>query len=210
LVTERLDPFNSASWTEAERAYFTSVALACRAGEDKLISNGKPEHAAYLIKLFIANAKSTVRLVSGGLPERHEGEVPVFGSRYIVAAVMEFLSRSHTALRILVHGPLKDVDKASKHMLVWAAETLKDRGQLKGTLRIQALSDHWEKVMQDRGMLWHWMTMDKTAYRLESDVTKPAAIANFGEPGYASALARAFDTISDDGDRNEVLACVQP
>lgn len=210
LVNERSDPFNSASWTEEERAYYTSVALALREREDKLISNGRPEHAAYLIKLLIANAKTKVRLVSGGLPEKYEDGTAVFGNRYIVAAVMGFLSRPATALHILVHGDLKDVDDASEHSLVWAAESLKERDQLQGTLKIQNLSDYWVKAMRERNILWHWMTMDESAYRLERDVTKPAAIANFGEPTYASALAGIFDTIAGDESENEILACVQP
>lgn len=207
-MTNRLDPFNSATWTDEERAYFTSVALAFQKRENKPISNGRPEHAAYIIKLLIANASSNVRLVSGGLPETHDG-TPVFGSRYIMAAVMDFLSRSGTALRILVHGPMKDSDPA-EHSLVWVANMLKERRLLKGTLKIQALSEFWEDVMKDREMLWHWMTMDEQAYRLELDVTKPAAIANFGEPEFAQGLVRAFDAIVGDEGRNKVLACVQP
>lgn len=208
-MTNRLDPFNSASWTDEERAYFTSVALAFQKREDKLISNGRPAHAAYIIKLLIANARSNVRLVSGGLPEMHDDGTAVFGSRYIMAAVMDFLSRPETALRILIHGQPKDGD-VSDHSLVWVAQMLKDRGLLKGTLKVQAISDFWERVMEKRDMLWHWMTMDEDAYRLELDVTKPAAIANFGEPNFAQGLANAFDTIAEDESRNQVLACVQP
>ena len=206
---KRLDPFNSASWSDDERAYFASVALAFREREDKLISNGRPEHAAYIIRLLIANAESNVRLVSGGLPEHHDDGTPVFGSRYMMATAMDFLSRPGTALRILVHGRMKD-GEASDHSLVWAANLLKDRGLLKGVLKIQTISDFWEKTMKERRMLWHWMTMDEQAYRLELDVTKPAAIANFGEPEFARGLVRAFDAIAGDEDRNPILACVQP
>ena len=209
-MKERLDPFNSASWDEEERACFTSVERAFRARENMLISNGKPEHAAYLIKLFIANAESRVRLVSGGLPLRYEGGTAVFGSRYIVAAVLDFLSRPDTTLNILLHGQLKDVDSISEHPFVWAPEMLKARGELQGALMIQQISDPWETAMEEADMLWHWMTMDESAYRLERDVTKPAAIANFGEPDYARDLVRAFETISEDKDRNKVIASVRP
>ena len=64
---QRLDPFNSVSWSADEREYFESVERAFLSRDDTLISNGRPEHAAYLIKLMLANARRHVRLVSGGL-----------------------------------------------------------------------------------------------------------------------------------------------
>ena len=52
--------------------------------------------------------------------------------------------------------------------------------------------------------------MDDSAYRLEQDVTKPAAIANFGDSDYASALVEIFDTIASDEKKNRVLTEVSP
>ena len=64
--------------------------------------------------------------------------------------------------------------------------------------------------MQKNNIFWHWMTMDDSAYRLEQDVTKPAAIANFGDSDYASALVEIFDTIASDEKKNRVLTEVSP
>ena len=64
--------------------------------------------------------------------------------------------------------------------------------------------------MDRSGMLWHWMTMDDSAYRLERDVNAPAAIANFGEPEFARDLVQAFDTIAVDEAENQVIASVSP
>ena len=149
-MKDRLDPFNSASWSEEERAYFTSVERAFRERANMLISNGKPEHAAYLIKLFIANAHANVRLVSGGLPLMYGEGTPVFGSYDVVAALLNFLSRPNTSLHVLVHGKLKGVSSIDEHPFVWAAEMLKERGELKGCLKVQQISEHWKALWTAR------------------------------------------------------------
>ena len=206
---DRVDPFNAATWSESERDYFNSVARVFRDREDMLVSNAQPAHVAYLVKLLIVNAERKLRLVSGGLPLTLQG-TKIFGSYDIVAAVMEFLSRSDTVFQILVHGDLEGVVDISDHPNVWATENLRARNQLRGILKIQQLSNSWEQIMRDNEMLWHWMTMDESAYRLESDIKKRAAIANFGEPDYARDLAAAFDAIASDDKSNKVIALVKP
>lgn len=205
----KLDPFNTATWGETDWEYFTSVEQAFKKGDDMLISNGKPEHAAYLIKLFIANALHDVRLISGGLPLSYEG-TDVYGSFYVLAAVLDFLSHRDTKLQILIQGELKGVDDISKHPFVRGANLLKETKELRGILKIQELSLDWEETMRNSNIFWHWMTMDESAYRLEQDVTKPAAIANFGDSEYASAFVEVFDTIASDEAKNRVLTEVTP
>ena len=204
-----LDPFNSTTWSDNERAYFESVETACRERRNTPISNGLPEHAAFIIRLFLANAQRTVRLVSGGLPVKYEDRVPVFGSFYVVAAAMDFLTRPKSEFQVIVHGELSDVSTIDNHPLVWMAKRLGEEGRLTGTLVVKKLSDLWERALRDRDMLWHWMTMDESAYRIEGDIKKPAAIVNFGEPEYTAKLAGLFDHLFTDDD-NETIASVSP
>ena len=130
----QLDPFNIVTWGTTDWEYFTSVEQAFKNGEDMLISNGKPEHAVYLIKLFIANARFKVRLVSGGLPLSYGGTY-VYGSNYVLAAVLDFLRHPNTKLRILVQGKLKEIDSTSTHPLVRGANLLKESNELGGGIK---------------------------------------------------------------------------
>ena len=204
-----LDPFNSTTWSDNERAYFQSVETACREGRNTPISNGLPEHAAFIIRLFLANAQRTVRLVSGGLPVKYQDRVPVFGSFYVVAAAMDFLTRPKSEFQIILHGELSDVSTIDNHPLVWMAKRLGEEGRLTGTLTVKQLSNSWERALREGDMLWHWMTMDESAYRIESDIEEPAAVVNFGEPEYTMELAGMFDYLFTDN-QNDTIASVSP
>lgn len=53
MRTLPLDPFDSSTWTEDERYYFETVEEVLEGRENIIISNGKPEHAVYLIRKFL-------------------------------------------------------------------------------------------------------------------------------------------------------------
>lgn len=141
-------------------------------------------------------------MVSGALPA-------MFSDFHMIAAVMNFMERPGTALRILVQGGLEAGGGLVRHPMVRAVEALRERGEMMGSPTVQLLSDAWWTSMRKRGMPWHWATMDVAAYRLKLDVDKPGAIANFGDPAFAQGLADAFDAIAADRSGNSVLSRVQ-
>ena len=134
----------------------------------------------------------------------------MFGSSYIIATTMDFLTQPESKFQILLHGRLSDVDTIDNHPLVWITKRLARMGHLKGTLMVKQLSDHWERVLRDHDHLWHWMTMDESAYRIEGDIEKPEAVVNFGEPDYAVGLVGIFDELFADSAGNETLVSVTP
>ena len=187
---DRFDPFDSGTWTPAEGAYFTTVDEAFVAKQDQVISNGKAQHAAYLIHKFLSEASQCVRLLSGNLP-LVSGGTPMFSSVHIVSAAQCFLAKPGSSLKIVVEKPL-EIDP-SLHPLTWGIEYLKRCGALEGTLDIRQADDASLQLLRDDGFYHHWMTMDGWAYRLETDPNKAEAIVNFGNPDFASALEVFFD-----------------
>ena len=103
--------------------YYQIVDQAFQSERTRFISNGRPEHAAYLMEKFFAEAKSSVCLFSGHL-SRVVGGVEVYSSKEVINAAKSFLRRSGSKLDIILAGDI-DVDEG---------ESAEDHPLLKGLL----------------------------------------------------------------------------
>lgn len=173
-----------------ESEYQLVVDNAMSSQEDMPISNGKPEHAAYLIKKILENAKHSVRVFSGTLTRNFRG-VPAYGSDQILTATRDFLDRGGQ-MKVLLEGAI-DVDEDQtwiNHPLVRAAHSIPKGNYL---LEVRKAPKNLVDELRDAKVLYHWITMDRQAYRLEIDTIQAKAIANFGNPKTAQALVGIFD-----------------
>ena len=178
-----VDPFDSKTWAPEDKAYFNAIDDALENADPRYISNGRPEHAAFLVHRFLENANKVVRIYSGGLTRSLDG-VDVYGNSHIIGAARKFLRRDG---RILI-AVQNDIDLPSGGRIDDHPFVGSTKDHCMGKLVIKKAAD------TDKLTRFHWMVMDKSAYRLETDVEKATAHANFGTPEFAAQLALKFDT----------------
>ena len=193
-MKKRLDPFNEGTWSDDERRYFEHVNEALECEEYKVISNGKAEHAAYIIHKFLTRARTTVRIFSGRLSRTYNG-VSVYGNRHITKAAASFLAAEGRTLRIVLQDELDlhEGQTPADHPLVVAAQELQENRGLRGSLEIRQASKAAMDYLTENNYRNHWMIMDEHAYRLETNTEKAGAHVNFADPRTAGALAAIFD-----------------
>ena len=176
----------------SENGYRLIVDKAVKEKMDLPISNGKPEHAAYLIQKILENAEKVVRIFSGTLTRNFRG-VPAYGSEQILSATHAFLMRGGN-MKVILEKPI-DVDDGqawTDHPLVKEAHSVTNGSDL---LEVRQASERGVNELRDAKVLYHWITMDQQAYRLEMDTTRAKAIANFGNPSTARSLNIIFDDL---------------
>ena len=194
-MTTTLDPFNPDTWNEREKTYFDKVDQAIEQRTNLLFSNGMPEHAVYLIEKFFTNAREIVRLFTGSL-SRTVGPVEVYGNPSVATAVRKMLTR-RVQLRVVLQSEIdvRSDETWVDHPLVRIERKMKEDGTLRGLLDMRQASPDSIEHLKKFKFLNHWMVMDKTAYRLETDVRRAVAHVNFGDADMAGALADIFDDV---------------
>ena len=194
-MTIALDPFEPSTWSEKEKVYFEKVDSALAQETNLLFSNGLPQHAVYLIEKFFTNAKTKVRLFSGSL-RRTVGGVVVYGNPRVAQAVEKMLTGGVSLQIVLQNAIDVDVNQTWKdHPLVRIEDRLNEAGRVSGSLEIRQSSKDSVRHLEKFKFLNHWMVMDRTAYRLETDIRKTTAHVNFGDREMAGALADIFDNM---------------
>lgn len=173
--------FDKVQRNEDERLYFGMVDRAIETLEYRVISNGKPAHAVYLIYKLFKAAQREVKILTGKLAQTLDG-VLAYGDPEICAAVVGFLRRGGR-LSILVE---KDLDgRGGSHPLVTAVV---DAG-LGDRLALAQPQDDF----QVHPWSHHFLLMDGTALRIETDAEKAEALVNFNDPELGGKLSAVFD-----------------
>lgn len=164
--------------------YEQMVNRAFKRGSTHQFSNGKPEHAAYLIQQFFRHAQSTIRIFSGNLTINWNA-TPIFGANATTRAAIQFLRNPHTELRIVVDRGL-DRSHLGTHPFIAALEDPDAR--LRGKFEV--------RQAQIPGQVpAHFLVMDHEGYRLETnpDDIGARACVNDEDGGIAHALVKIFD-----------------
>ena len=167
----------------AERLYRQMIDAAAESGERKTISNRDPRHAAYLVETFFRRAKRHVRIYTSQLA-RKIGSEQVYASPELIVEAQAMLARDGSEVSIIVQNEL-DVDEgmmATDHPLIAALSH--------ADARLRVFKYDAERQFDD------FAVMDESAYRAETDGDKATAIANFGNPEFASVLAQLFDAMA--------------
>lgn len=190
----KLNPFDHSTWNDEERRYFQLVDEALAQMENKVISNGRVEHAAYIIQKFLIHGKHRLRMYSGKLSRTYNG-FTVYGNDTILDAVCAFLGRPGTELTIVVeHGLDVELNEtAEDHPVVRAVRRMGNR--LQGGLEIRRASQSDVDYLREHNFSNHWMVMDDHAYRLETNLEKAGAHVNFCDLEMAEALTQIFDHV---------------
>ena len=184
--------FDRTTWTPAEETYFGIVDSALEASENLAISNGKPQHAVYLLHAFLANTERTLRVHSGRLARFIDGgKVAAFEDPAVLDGAHTLLSRQGAGFQALIEADLEGPD----HPLVELAKDMKTKGTLRGKLEIRKASANAKKALNDANFRFHWMVMDRRAFRLETDPERGRATVNFGDIQNARALDMAFNAL---------------
>ena len=188
-----MDIFDVNARSEAQAIYCDVVDEFFARGADENVSNGKPEHAAYLIYKFLTNGTRSIKLFSGSL-KQETSEVAIYRDPQIVDAARAFLHRSGTSLQVALENDL-DTRDGEAHPLVAAVKQDQDAGLVHGDFNIRKVPERILNRLREVGYPYHFLVMDERAYRLETDKEAARATANFGDRTYARALSGLFDDI---------------
>ncbi len=182
MVRRYQDPVGNARDAE-DREYYRNIDECAALGINRIISNGCPEHATYLMTKMLERARARIRLFSGALRDEVDG-VPVYGSRDLIRAACGFLCAASRRIEIVVQNDPSDLDA---HVFIRAIREAKDIGTIKGSLVVRKAGASAASFDQ------HFMVADNRAYRLETGGPEVRATANFEDPEFARTLIDAFD-----------------
>ena len=187
-VSRSIFPVETAE--EEERLYFEMINAALEARENKLISNGKPAHAVYLLNKFLASAERSVRIYTGKLSRTFNG-VLAYADSELARSAVQFLQKENSSLSIIIAGDpdVEEGQSIENHPLLAAIST----AAISGSVNVsRGNSDDWE------GFHYHFIVMDEEAVRVEYDTNKARAFVNFGYAETGARLARLFDAYQRD------------
>ncbi len=91
-----------------EQLYREMVDRAFKGNDPQSFSNGKPEHAAYLIGRYFDHARSTIRLYCGSLARAVNG-IQVYASSDVIGSALDFLRRPNSRLLIVLENDRRSV-----------------------------------------------------------------------------------------------------
>ena len=173
-----------------EQLYREMVDRAFKRNDTTSFSNGRPEHAAYLVRRFFDHATTSIRLYCGSLARTMDG-VKVYESSDVISSALDFLRRRDTRLCIVLQNRI-DARSFDEHPLLRAisgAET-----DVRGTTRV------YTNGVQMGGngnpvTIPHFMVMDRKGYRIEVDTRRAMASAKVNDLSQSQRLAHFFDQV---------------
>ena len=168
-----------------EQLYRKMVDRAFEEKENKSFSNGRPQHAAYLMQKFFERAQSTIRLYSGCL-KKQWGGVQIFESSGVIGAALEFLRQEGSRLTIVLE---KDIDGGSPEDHPFLLAVKNAEPAIRGSVRVCA------KTVEITPPPPHFMVMDKRGYRVETKADEIVASANVNDEPLAQRIASFFDGV---------------
>ena len=173
--------FDEGARDDGEVLYFGMIDRAIEACENRVISNGKPAHAVYLIYKMLNAARREVKVLTGKLARTLDG-VLAWGDPRICEAAVDFLRRGGRLSILVVEG----LDtKDGTHPLVDAVA----KAGLEGQLDLAQVDDEF----LDSAWSHHFLLMDKSALRIETEAKKAKAVVNFHDPIMGEKVSSFFD-----------------
>ena len=182
---ESIFPISNRS--EDEQTYFGIINEAMTTEEHRVISNGKPAHAVYLIFKFLECATQSVKIYTGSLKRVLKGNINAYADATVINAAIEFLRKSGTSLSIVIADEL-DVNEdqsVADHPFVKRIGESKLPGEFSVFQETDKHSDFPE----------HLLIMDDKAVRVELDPDDTKALVSFGDPELLSLVNKLFDDI---------------
>lgn len=180
-------PVNS-NISSDQAEYYRLIDECAQTKKDLLISNGLAEHAVYLMTLMFRHAQSHIRLFSGELPDvmgREHKEIKIYSNDELMAAAENFLRNECSNLDILV----QKAENVKSRIFIRDLERKKQGGLIKGLVKLKVTNASISDISS------HFMIVDNSGYRLETDHDNTKAIANFGDNKTARRLVDIFNVL---------------
>lgn len=175
--------------TEMEQ-YRIAVSKYAEEGVDGyLFHNRGDEHALIILSNIFLNAKSHIRIAANRL---YNDEV--VNTEEYIESMKVFLDKKDTHLSIIItNKPSKDeVDEhGCENTFYWMLYTHPAYRQG----RIEIKNGHGKSFRNSNGDPLNFCTGDERMFRLEGDINKRQAIANFNDKEYTHLLNDAFDNV---------------
>ena len=179
-----------------EKHYFDMIDRAFASKDDKIISNGKPAHAVYLIWKFLETAREKILVYTGHLSQVF-GDPPVlaWGEPRLAQAAIKFLTEREGHLNIVIteKPDVNEEHDIKDHPLL---KSLYDTYTGKGRVDVFCSSKETSSVSP-----FHYITMDDEALRLEIDPDKAKAYVRLDDRETCGVLNDIFERQAQDSAR---------
>ena len=174
-----MDPENKQSEDidSVDSDYVRRVNELARICDGTPFFNASLGHAAVIVERIMADACTSVSILSGSLEPR------VYGRSRVLRETMKFLDRRHCAMRIILEGEYPDV--------------LRDNAFLERFTDHPSVSLRFMPEREQARYKFHFLVADGESYRIEADKTKSSAVVAFGHLQGASNLERIFGILWD-------------
>ena len=184
----------------SEKQYFDMIDRAFATRNERIIRNGEPAHAVYLICKFLDIAQRKVLVCTGHL-SREFGDVYAWAEPKLADAARRFLAEREGHLRIVITDK-PDVDEG---------QGIVDHPFLR-SLSDAETGDGRVDVYHHRASssLPHYITMDDEALRLEVDPAKAKAYVNLNDPKTCEVLQSIFEGQAENGERLFTIPALRP
>lgn len=164
--------------------YKNAVELCARNHTDYLFHNEGAEHAVVILSNIFMNSQDRVRMASNRLINKE-----IVGNEEYRKALITFLNRPNTYLDImLTHAPTEEqvTEPKSIFFMLYYHPAYKDN-------RITIKDSRGKTFMDKEHHPVNFCTGDSNMYRVETDVEKWRAIANFQDSNRTKLLTEKFD-----------------
>lgn len=182
--------------TTEERLYRAMIDKAVAEQADRIISNGKPAHAVYLIYSFFRHAKRSVRVYCRRLSQ-NLGGYKAYADPTVLNAMVSFLRKTNTKLSIMVVDDV-DYDSEGRHPLFLR---LAQEGLAR---RVDVM-----KAPPQPSLSFDFLLMDEVASRIEVDPDDTRGLVNFGDEELGNMLSTVFKLMSEDAERVSITGPLQ-
>ena len=194
--------FNPSARTEEQKLYCEMVDKYSQKRTNSYISNGKPEHAIYLISKLFGMAEKHIRIYSDKLKDKllssersdHGDSLDFYGNDELLKKLLPFFSTSGTKLDIVVE---KDIENIESHSLLAMIKDMKSSGNFKTEVTLKKLDKEGLDILADIDFQNHFIVSDCEAFRLEIDhePLNYQARANFGDIEISRKLVSIFEAV---------------
>ena len=187
------NPFDETTWSDEDRSYFEYVSRMLDEERETWFSNGKPDHAVYLIAEFFKRADKNVRLFTNQMTRETQDGFPIYANPGLIDALKDFLAREGTYFSVITEQSLDKEDDKTDHPLVSAIKDLKKDGKMVGKLEIRQAIPNIIRLFKEHDICNNFIVMDQRAIRLETDPMKVKAHINFGNKKVSKMYIDIFD-----------------
>ena len=170
--------------TEEETLYFEMIDRAVQADDHRIISNGRPAHAVYILCKFLEIARERMFICTGRLSRSFDG-VMAYEEPGLVNRAVNFLRRGgHLGIVVLDELDLGPEQTARDHPLLKELSTA-DIGS--GDVKVSRYTRPLTGVRA-----YHFVVVDGQSVRLEVNTADAEAYVRLHDPESCAVLERIF------------------